>query len=67
MKKNNNKYFKLISQIENIRKKNNGNWMDLLRLAFELSPKRASKILTQILNHDDKISNLARKLEKLSK
>ena len=67
MEKKNNKYLKLISQIENVRKKNNGNWMDLLRLAFELSPKRASKILTQILSHDDKISNLARRLEKLSK
>ena len=34
-----NKYLKIINQIENIRKKNNKNWMDVLRIAFKHSPK----------------------------
>ena len=33
-KKNKSKnYLKIISQIENIRKKNNVNWMDILRIS----------------------------------
>jgi hypothetical protein len=36
---------KVIDQIQNVRKKNNQNWMDILRLAFESNPKKASKIL----------------------
>ena len=34
------KYLQVIKQIENIRKKNNVNWMNILRLAFKKSPKR---------------------------
>ena len=41
MKKN---YKKIISQIESVRKKNNKNWMDILRIAFENNPKGTSKI-----------------------
>ena len=38
MKSNN--YLKIISKIEkNIRSKNNVNWMNILKLAFELDPK----------------------------
>jgi len=60
MKKN---YNKIIDQIQKIRSKNNVNWMKLLKLAFELDPKRASLIMRNI-NHDDKkISNLLRKLK----
>ena len=39
-----NTYLKIISKIEKIRSKNNVNWMDVLRLAFKLDPKNASKI-----------------------
>ena len=46
MKKKN--YKKIINKIENTRKKNNKNWMDILRLAFKSSPVEASKILSQI-------------------
>ena len=35
-------YLNVIKQIENIRKKNNVNWMNLLRLAFQESPKKNS-------------------------
>ena len=37
-KKNYNKSLKLIYKIQNIRKKNNVNWMDVLRLAFKHDP-----------------------------
>ena len=38
MKKQNNK--KVIKKIENIRKKNNVNWMDILSIALKYSPKK---------------------------
>ena len=61
MKKKN--YIKIIDQIQKIRSKNNVNWMKLLKLAFELDPKRASLIMKNI-NHDDKkISSLLKKLQ----
>ena len=60
MKKN---YNKIIDQIQKIRSKNNVNWMKLLKLAFELDPKRESLIMKNI-NHDDKkISSLLKKLQ----
>ncbi len=56
---------KIIDQIQNVRKKNNQNWMDILRLAFKSNPKKASKILSSIYKEDKKISNLAKKLTKI--
>ena len=57
-----NKYLKVINQIEKIRSKNNVNWMNILRLAFSLDPKKASKIMKKI-NYDDKrISKLLNQL-----
>jgi|TARA_B100000242_G_scaffold257481_1_gene201357 hypothetical protein len=57
-----NKYIKVINQIEKIRSKNNVNWMNILRLAFSLDPKKASKIMKKI-NYDDKrISKLLNQL-----
>ena len=55
-------YEKIITKIENTRKKNNKNWMDILRLAFKNSPVEASKILSQIYKEDKNISVLAKKL-----
>ena len=60
MKKKN--YKKIIKKIENTRKKNNKNWMDILRLAFKNSPVEASKILSEIYKEDKNINILARKL-----
>ena len=60
----NQKYFKVIKQIEKIRSKNNVNWMNILRLAFKLDPKSASKIMKKINYDDKKISNLLNKLGK---
>ena len=61
MKKN---YNKIINQIQKIRSKNNVNWMDILRLAFKLAPKEASKIMKKINYDDKKIANLLSKLSK---
>ena len=54
----------IINQIEKIRKKNNSNWMDILRVAFDTDPKRSSKILSRIYSDDKKISKLAKQLTK---
>ena len=45
MKKN---YIKIINQIQKVRSKNNVNWMNILKLAFKLDPKNASKIMKKI-------------------
>lgn len=63
-KKISNKYIKVIDQIEKVRKKNNKNWMDILRLAFTFAPKETAKIMSSIYSDDSKISNLAKKLTK---
>jgi len=62
MKKNIN-YNKILTQIEKIRSKNNVNWMNILRLAFELDSKRASKIMSKINYDDKKISKLLNQLK----
>ena len=61
MKKN---YIKIINKIQKIRSKNNVNWMNILKLAFKLDPKRASKIMKKINYDDKKISSLLSKLAK---
>lgn len=63
MKKKNN-YIKIIDQIEKIRSKNNINWMNIMRLSFELDPIRAKKIMKKINYDDKKISNLLNKFQK---
>ena len=58
---------KFIDQIQNIRSKNNKNWMDLLRLSLKLDFDTTSKILEEICNDDKRISNLAQKIHRLNK
>ena len=53
---------KSINNIQKIRSKNNQNWMDLLRLAYELDPKRASKILKSISKNDVTVNDLLKNL-----
>ena len=55
-------YLKIISKIENIRKKNNVNWMNILRIGFKYSPKATAKIMSKIYLDDQKISYLVKKL-----
>mgnify|MGYP001219490000 CR=1 FL=1 len=57
-------YQKIINSIEKIRRKNNSNWMDLLRVAFRYNPKEAAKIMSKIYSDDMKIGKLAKKLTK---
>ena len=38
-----NKALKLVDKIENIRSKNNKNWMDLLRISLKLNFKKLQK------------------------
>jgi len=63
-KKNNQYYLNIINKIEKIRSKNNINWMDLLRLAFRLSPNQARKLIGKINSQDKRISNLLKRLSK---
>jgi len=70
MKKNLNKIkegLRLVKKIQNIRSKNNKNWMDLLRLSLELDFDSTSKILKEICKDDNRISVLAKKIYKLNK
>ena len=60
--KTDNKYLSIINKIENIRKKNNINWMNILRLAFKKSPTEAAKIMSLIYKDDASISKLVKKL-----
>ena len=67
MKKKTNNYHiysKIISQIENVRKKNNKNWMDLLRVSFRYNPTLSKKIVRQIFKDDRRINKLVKKLIK---
>ena len=59
MKKNIKKIF---DQIEETRRKNNSNWMDLLRLSYESSPKKTIIILNKILKKDQNLIRLAKSL-----
>ncbi len=64
-KKNNYKFYSnIISKIESVRKKNNKNWMDLLKLGFKYNPKESKKILKEIFKEDKKVNSLVKKLVK---
>jgi len=62
MKKVKNKKKNFIKQIEKIRSKNNTNWMDLLRLAYDRAPNETANIMSRIYKDDAKISKLVQKL-----
>jgi len=55
-------YSELLDQIQEIRSKNNGNWMDILRLAFQYAPKEASALMMKITECDSQINQLTRQL-----
>jgi len=60
MKKINHKI--IIKEIENIRKKNNEQWMKIMSIAFDYAPKKAGNVLKKINSNDKKISVLVSKL-----
>ena len=53
----------LIKEITNARKKNNMNWMNLLKISIKYAPDQSKKILKDINKHDKKISQLLKKLQ----
>lgn len=59
------KYIKIIDQIQKVRSTNNVNWMNILKLAFSLDPKKTSQIMKKINYDDKKISKLLSKLTKI--
>ena len=61
MKKN--KYLKIIDQIEKVRKKNNVNWMDILRIGYLSNHKKTAGIIAKIYKEDKNISKLAKNLQ----
>jgi hypothetical protein len=61
-KKNSKNYLKIISKIENIRKKNNVNWMNILRIAFKNNPRETAKVMSKIYLDDKRIGLLVKKL-----
>ena len=62
MKKRKKNYLRIITQIENIRKKNNVNWMNILRIAFKNNPKETAKVMSKIYKDDKRIGVLVKKL-----
>ena len=60
--KKNENYLRIISQIENIRKKNNVNWMNILRIAFKNNPKATANVMSKIYSDDKRIGSLVKKL-----
>ena len=67
MKKNKKiekKYLNIINKIERMRKKNNSNWMNLLKIAFKYSPYEAANVMKSINEKDKRISYLLNKLSK---
>ena len=52
----------IIDAIEEVRSKNNINWMNILRLAFKHSPNEARVIVGKINEDDGKISALLKQL-----
>lgn len=61
------KNLSIINKIQKIRSKNNVSWMNLLKLSFKHDPKKAAKIMSNVLNDDKKISLLVNQLTKLNK
>jgi len=52
----------IIDAVEEVRKRNNNNWMNVLRLAFKENPKEARKLFYAINDLDGEISALLKKL-----
>lgn len=60
MKKRND--IEIIDDIQNIRSKNNINWMNILKIAFRHAPKETRKVFKEIVYSDNKISKLSEEL-----
>jgi len=56
------KQLAVIKNIENIRKKNNALWMEILRIAVTSAPKKSKIVLKKITENDKKITSLVAKI-----
>ncbi len=52
----------IIEEVQQIRSKNNVNWMDILRLAFKHAPDEARELMGRVNDYDGKISTLLKEL-----
>ncbi len=52
----------IIDEIEQVRTRNNVNWMDILRLGFTHAPEETRALIGKINQEDGRISDLYRKL-----
>ena len=57
------KNIKVINHVEKIRRLNNKNWMNLLRIAIKYAPKESKTVLKNININDRKISSLLSKIK----
>ena len=57
------KNIKVINHVEKIRRLNNKNWMNLLRIAIRYAPKESKRVLKNININDKKISSLLSKIK----
>ena len=58
-------YTKILNKIQLLRKKNNINWMDILRLSMKHAPSETKRLLKSINNLDKKISKEVSTMTKL--
>ena len=52
----------IIKAIEKIRSKNNGLWMEILRIAMKHGADETRSVFREIIENDKKITELSRKL-----
>ena len=62
--KNYRYYLFKIKQIEKTRRKNNKNWIDLLRLSFKHNSEATKRIVRDIFIQDKRINQIVKKLLK---
>ena len=54
----------IINQIQEIRRRNNIKWMELLKIACKYAPEKTRDIMKAITENDMKVSALSSKLSK---
>ena len=52
----------VIDEIEQVRARNNKNWMDLLRLAYRHAPEETLEIAREIFAQDTRVTELTKEL-----
>ena len=55
-------YSDLLDQIQEIRARNNKNWMGILRLGFKHAPMEARALMRRITENDQEVSKLSKQL-----